>query len=153
RFRYPGPKPQSREAAIVMLADSVEAAARCLDKADSERLEALIVQIVREKIEDGQFDACDMTFRDIKQISDAFLHVMTAMLHGRIDYPKTASGKPMDISRPDLQSEPVPLSLSEIQAEREALAGERQDEDPQSADPDEEEAREIAAHLAKTETL
>ncbi len=88
RFRYPGPKPRTREAAIVMMADSVEAAARSQDKPNQERLQSLIQTIFREKIEDGQLDECDLTFRDLKKISDAFLHVMMAMMHGRIDYPQ-----------------------------------------------------------------
>ena len=106
RFRYPGPRPQSHEAAIVMLADSVEAAARCLDKPTPEKLEAKIVDIVRDKIEDGQLDECELTFRDIRKVSDAFLHVLTAMMHGRIDYPemhRSGTGKPMEVVRPDLR--------------------------------------------------
>ncbi len=115
RFRYPGPKPQTREAAIVMLADSVEAAARCIDKPNQEKIEALITGIVRGKIEDGQLDECPLTFRDVKHISDAFLHVLQAMMHGRIDYPKdpprTASGQPMEVVRADLRPEAPALEL------------------------------------------
>ncbi|MDE2127496.1 MAG: HDIG domain-containing protein [Armatimonadetes bacterium] len=115
RFRYPGPKPQTRESAIVMLADSVEAAARCLQKPNPERLEALIAGIVREKIEDGQFDDCSITFRDVKAVSDAFLHVLAAMMHHRIDYPdplpRGASGMPMEVVRADLKPEPPELEL------------------------------------------
>jgi putative nucleotidyltransferase with HDIG domain len=90
RFRYPGPKPGSREAAIVMLADSVEAATRCLERPKKERLEAEIARLVSGKIEDGQFDECSITFKDIKGISDAFVHVLEAMMHGRVSYPKLA---------------------------------------------------------------
>ncbi len=115
RFRYPGPKPQTRESAIVMLADSVEAAARCIDKPNQEKLEALIGGIVRGKIEDGQLDECPLTFADVKIISNAFLHVLQAMMHGRIDYPKdpprTATGKPMEVSRADLRPEPPALRM------------------------------------------
>jgi len=88
RFRYPGPKPRTREAAVVMLADSVEAATRCLDRPKKDRLEAEIARIVCAKIEDGQFDDCPITFKDIKGIADAFVHVLEAMMHGRIAYPK-----------------------------------------------------------------
>ena len=107
-FRYPGPCPQSREAAIVMLADSIEAAARCLTQPTPERLKSQIDNIVRDKIEDGQLDDCRLTFLDVKRISEAFLHVLMAMNHGRIDYPATipnATGKPMEVSRPDLRPE------------------------------------------------
>jgi putative nucleotidyltransferase with HDIG domain len=121
RFRYPGPKPQTREAAVVMLADSIEAAARTLDKPSPERLEALITNIVRDKIEDGQLNECSLTFQDVKYVSDAFLRFLTAMMHSRIDYPelepRTATGQPMEVSRPDLRLEPMQLPLSEAESE------------------------------------
>lgn len=121
RFRYPGPKPQTREAAIVMLADSVEAAARCIDKPNQEKIEALITGIVQGKIEDGQLNESPLTFRDVKLISDAFLHVLQAMMHGRIDYPKesprTASGQPMEVVRADLRPEAPALELPLNQAQ------------------------------------
>lgn len=88
RFRYPGPKPQALESAIVMLADSVEAAARTVTQPTRESLSCLINGIVRDKMEDGQFDECRLTFAEVKQITEAFLHVLTAMMHSRIDYPK-----------------------------------------------------------------
>ena len=71
-----------------MLGDSVEAAARSLEKPSREQLAEMISAIFSDKIEDGQLDDCDLTFRDLKCISDAFLHVLTALLHGRIEYPK-----------------------------------------------------------------
>jgi putative nucleotidyltransferase with HDIG domain len=105
RFRYAGPKPQAREAAIVMLADSVEAAARCLHQPSRASLGRLISDIIRDKMEDGQFDECRLTFREVKLITDAFLHVLTAMMHARIDYPKesarTATSLPMELVRAD----------------------------------------------------
>ena len=107
RFRYPGPKPQARESAVVMLADSVEAAARCLHQPSRESLSRMINDIIRDKMEDGQFDECRLTFREVKLITDAFLHVLTAMMHARIDYPKefpkTASGLPIELVRSDLR--------------------------------------------------
>ncbi|HLK58848.1 MAG TPA: HDIG domain-containing protein [Chthonomonadaceae bacterium] len=115
RFRYPGPKPQTREAAIVMLADSVEAAARCLLHPTRERLETDVAKIVHDKVEDGQFDECDLTFKDIKGIGDAFVHILSAMMHERIEYPqppvRTGSGQPMEVSRPDLKPIAPPLPL------------------------------------------
>jgi putative nucleotidyltransferase with HDIG domain len=121
RFRYPGPKPQTREAAVVMLADTVEAAARCLDSPTPERLQTLINDLVREKMEDNQFDECELTFRDIKATSDAFLHVLTAMLHGRINYPvltpRNATGRPMEVVRADLRPEPAPQPLTPSEPE------------------------------------
>jgi putative nucleotidyltransferase with HDIG domain len=122
RFRYPGPKPRSREAAIVMLADSVEAAARSLDRPTPERLEALVSSIVRDKLEDGQFDDCELTFRCVRRATEAFLHVLKGMMHARINYPEpppTASGRPMDVVRPDLR----PEALGLVDNERLATAG------------------------------
>ncbi len=104
RFRYPGPKPSTREAAVVMLADSVEAATRCLDRPKRERLEAEIARIVRGKIEDGQFDDCSITFKDIKGITDAFVHVLEAMMHGRITYPRLAVPTPEGVATEQLEA-------------------------------------------------
>ena len=122
RFRYPGPKPQTREAAIVMLADSVEAATRCLDAPTPERLEAEIDKIVKGKIEDQQFDECSLTFRDVRGICQAFLHVLSAMMHGRIRYPqlppRTATGLPMEVSRPDLRPDDGSLPLPALPSGR-----------------------------------
>lgn len=118
RFRYPGPRPQTREAAVVMMADSVEAATRSLEKPSRERLEAEVIRIIQGKIEDHQLDECDLTFRDIKSIADAFLHVLAAMMHGRIAYPastpQNATGKPMEVRRPDLTPEPPALAMPYI---------------------------------------
>lgn len=119
RFRYAGPRPQSRESAVVMLADTVEAATRTLDKPSPERLEAMIQSLVHDKLDDGQLDECDLTFKDIKSIMDSFMHVLRAMMHERIDYPqlpRNATGTPMEVIREDLRPEPVanklpPLSL------------------------------------------
>lgn len=149
RFRYPGPRPQTREAAIVMLADTVEAAARCLDKPNPERLEALIDSLLRDKIEDGQFDECVLTFKDLKGISEAFLHVLAAMLHGRIDYPEEAprggSGMPMEVVRADLRPEPAGLRLTRPEVETPLISlPADQDGEP---DPDMRTGCENAAHL------
>ncbi|HLJ53785.1 MAG TPA: HDIG domain-containing protein [Chthonomonadaceae bacterium] len=125
RFRYPGPKPQARESAVVMLADSVEAAARCLHQPSRDSLGRLISGIIRDKMEDGQFDECRLTFREVKLITDAFLHVLTAMMHARIDYPKefpkNASGMPMELVRADLKPEtqgsspqPQPMAREDV---------------------------------------
>lgn len=108
RFRYPGPKPQSREAAIVMLADSVEAACRSIDKPNHDRLENRIHDVIRGKIEDGQLDECDLTFKDLKGISNAFLHVLSAMMHSRIEYP----GEPISTAR--IPAETLPGHRPEI---------------------------------------
>jgi len=88
QFRYGGPKPQSRETAILMLADSVEAASRTLDKPTLGRIEALVAKIIEAQLADGQLDECDLTQRDLSGIQSAFTRLLSGMLHSRIDYPE-----------------------------------------------------------------
>ena len=87
QFRYGGPKPQSRETAILMLADSVEAASRTLDKPTLGRIEDLVTKIIDGNLSDGQLDECDLTQRDLRGIQGAFVRLLSGMLHSRIDYP------------------------------------------------------------------
>lgn len=86
-YRYPGPKPQSRETAIVMLADTVEAATRTLEGPSAARLKSFIHELVMSKLLDGQLDESDLTFRDLAVIEDVFLRVLVSRFHGRIRYP------------------------------------------------------------------
>jgi putative nucleotidyltransferase with HDIG domain len=86
-FRYPGPKPQFKEAAIMMLADSCEAAARSLARPDPENIRAIVVKIVDAVISDGQLDECDLTLQEITRIREAIIGALTAIYHARIDYP------------------------------------------------------------------
>lgn len=86
-FRYPGPKPQFREAAIMMLADSCEAAARSLARPDPENIRLIVVKIVDAVITDGQLDECDLTLKELTTIREAMISALTAIYHARIDYP------------------------------------------------------------------
>ena len=86
-YRYPGPKPQSREAAILMLADGVEASVRSLDEKDEESIRAMVDRIVDGRVEDGQLDDAELTLRDIAQIKEAFVAQLLGMYHSRIKYP------------------------------------------------------------------
>ena len=86
-YRYPGPKPQSREAAIIMLADGVEASVRSLDEKDEESIRAMVDRIVDARVEDGQLDDADLTLKHITQIKDAFVGQLLGMYHSRIKYP------------------------------------------------------------------
>ncbi|SHE30348.1 hypothetical protein SAMN02746089_00023 [Caldanaerobius fijiensis DSM 17918] len=86
-YRYPGPKPTSKEAALVMLADSVEAAVRSLVNPSEDSIDNMIKKIIRMRMEDGQFDQCDLTFKDIEGITRAFNKVLTGIFHERIEYP------------------------------------------------------------------
>jgi len=86
-FRYPGPKPQFKEAAIMMLADSCEAAARSLARPDPENIRAIVIKIVDAIISDGQLDECDITLQELTIIREAMISALTAIYHARIDYP------------------------------------------------------------------
>lgn len=90
-FTYPGPKPQTKEAAIVMLADSVEAAARASRDHSPEAINALVEKILMQRLAEGQLDECDLTLRDLQRIKLSFCTLLTGMYHPRIEYPeKTA---------------------------------------------------------------
>lgn len=86
-YRYPGPKPQSKVAAIVMLADAVEAASRVLDNPTPSRIAALTDKIVTRIFEDGQLSECDLTLRDLTEIMKSFSKLLAGIYHYRIDYP------------------------------------------------------------------
>ena len=86
-FRYPGPKPQFKEAAIMMLADSCEAAARSLARPDPENIRAIVIKIVDAIVSDGQLDECDVTLQELTTIREAMISALTAIYHARIDYP------------------------------------------------------------------
>lgn len=87
QFRYPGPKPTSKEAAIVMMCDAVEASVRSIAKPTPQRIEALIRKIIKDRLQDGQLDACDVTLRDLDRMVDAFLRTLQGIYHERIEYP------------------------------------------------------------------
>jgi membrane-associated HD superfamily phosphohydrolase len=87
QFRYAGPKPQTKEAAILMLADSVEAASRTLEKPTPTRIADFVKGLVEDKRADGQLDDCDLTLRDLKKIQDVFARILSGTLHARIEYP------------------------------------------------------------------
>jgi len=96
-YRYPGPKPQSKEAAILMLADGVEASVRSLDEKDPDAIRAMVDRIVNARVEDGQLDDADLTLRDIARIKEAFVGQLLGMYHSRIKYPDNVV--PMDQRR------------------------------------------------------
>jgi cyclic-di-AMP phosphodiesterase PgpH len=87
-FRYEGPKPQTKEAALVCLADSVEAAVRSLKDPAPGQIPGLIRKIIKEKLNDGQLDECDLTFRDLSKIAESFDRVLGGIYHNRIEYPE-----------------------------------------------------------------
>jgi putative nucleotidyltransferase with HDIG domain len=134
-FCYPGPKPQSKETAIAMLADAVEAASRTLAEPSPERIRTLIQKLADARMADGQFDECGLTFRDLDRVKREFAHVLTGLYHHRIDYPDpkrsipaTAASSPgstpeeglaagvvlggaEDLTWPEPEAEPLQMSI------------------------------------------
>ncbi len=86
-FRYPGPRPFSKETAVLMMADSVEAAARSLEMHDQDTIDNLVEKIIHKQIESGQFENCDITYRDITSIKKIFKKMLTSIYHVRVAYP------------------------------------------------------------------
>jgi len=87
-FRYPGPKPQTKEAAIVMLADTIEGAVRSLSDVTITKVEAVVHNMAMKRLQDGQFDECDLTLRELSQIEESISKTLVAHYHSRIAYPK-----------------------------------------------------------------
>lgn len=98
-FRYPGPKPRIKEAAIVMLADTVESAVRSLPEVTPTKIEAVVHNMAMKRLQDGQFDECDMSLRELSQIEASISKTLTAHYHGRIAYPKSPDEPPETESR------------------------------------------------------
>jgi putative nucleotidyltransferase with HDIG domain len=92
-YRYPGPKPQTREAGILMLADSVEAASRTLADTSPARVQQLVQRITNNYFRDGQLDECSLTLRDLHAIARSFIETLSAIRHERIDYPAPSAGE------------------------------------------------------------
>jgi putative nucleotidyltransferase with HDIG domain len=90
-FRYPGPKPQTKEAGILMLADAVESASRVLVEPTPSRIESLVEDISRKRLLDGQFDECGLTLEEVRKIGDSLVKSLTAVYHGRVKYPDQES--------------------------------------------------------------
>ncbi|MCS7186307.1 MAG: HDIG domain-containing protein [Armatimonadetes bacterium] len=91
KYRYKGPKPRSKESAIVMLADSVEAAVRALPNSDLKAIEQVVEEVIAGKLEDGQLEESPLNFRDLTEIKRAFLDTFKSIYHQRIEYPKKES--------------------------------------------------------------
>ena len=86
-FRYPGPKPQTREAGLVMLADTVEAAARALDNPVPSRIQGLVSTQINKIFVEGQLDECELTLKDLHKIAKVFTNILTGIFHQRVEYP------------------------------------------------------------------
>jgi hypothetical protein len=94
-FRYPGPKPQFRESAIISLADAVESTSRTLDKPNAARVEAMVDEIVWNRLMDGQLDECDLTLKDLARVKATFVKSLLSMMHSRIKYQSRHAEEPV----------------------------------------------------------
>lgn len=106
-YRYQGPKPQSREAGVVMLADTIEAAVRSMPDKSPQKIRAQVEKLVNMHFVDGQLDECDLTLRDLHQIVDAFVKILIGIYHQRVEYPEHEKK-----NKPSLQAKVVNESSS-----------------------------------------
>jgi putative nucleotidyltransferase with HDIG domain len=102
-FRYPGPRPSTREAGVIMLADKVEAATRTLAVPDERNLRLMITRVINSSMADGQLSECPLTVREIHNVHEVFVRVLLGFYHQRVEYPATA-----DLSRAGGSSQPAP---------------------------------------------
>ncbi len=127
-FRYPGPKPRSKETAIAMLADSVESATRVLQDPSPERVEDLVRTVVDGKVRDGQLSEAPLTLREVSVIQEQFVKVVTGMFHHRLDYPSTKH----------VTDSPREPDSAEVPPEGDEGTGDRPDEKAPGDEPEEE---------------
>ncbi len=87
-YRYAGPKPQKKETAVISIADSVEAAVRSMKHPTSEKIQEIVVSIIKDKLHDGQFDECDLSLKELKTIERVLCETLNGIFHSRIEYPQ-----------------------------------------------------------------
>jgi hypothetical protein len=125
-FRYDGQRPQSKEAALVLLADNVEAAVRSQKDSSPGKIEGLVRKIIKEKFDEGLLDQCDLTFKDLDKISIAFVKVLSGIFHSRIEYPELPLAKTKLAEEADTvqkQEESKPQKEDESPAKQESEPG------------------------------
>lgn len=112
-FRYPGPKPRLRETAVLMICDAVEGAVRSLHEPTVGRIENVVHSIVLDRLNDGQFDDCDITLKEVHLVEESVVKSLCSIYHGRVAYPKAASSKDKDEPKePAREETPAPARLS-----------------------------------------
>jgi putative nucleotidyltransferase with HDIG domain len=109
-FRYPGPRPQSRECAIISLADTVESASRCLEKVTPHKIDQLVDELMLRRLMDGQLKECELTMRELQEVAESFKRTLRNMLHSRIAYPKPQEKKEHQIGSSIRQGTPLDVS-------------------------------------------
>ena len=110
-FRYPGPKPQTREAGLVMLADMVEAASRTLANPTPSKIQGLVQNLINKAFSDGQLDDCELTLKDLHKIAKSFYNILSGMYHHRIEYPE----KPLLVNGKEKNGSPVRQQTKQVQ--------------------------------------
>lgn len=110
-FRYPGPKPQTREAGLVMLADMVEAASRTLANPTPSKIQGLVQNLINKAFSDGQLDDCELTLKDLHKIAKSFYNILSGMYHHRIGYPE----KPLLVNGKEKNGSPVRQQTKQVQ--------------------------------------
>ena len=104
-FRYSGPRPQTKEAAIISLADSIESASRSLEKVTPQKIDQLIGDIIQSRLTDGQLKECDLTMRELEEVAESFKHTLQSMMHSRVAYP---TGRSERTERTERRDTPIP---------------------------------------------
>jgi len=104
-FRYSGPRPQTREAAIISLADCIESASRSLDRVTPQKIDQLIKDIIEKRLLDGQLKECDLTMRELEEVAESFRRTLQSMMHSRVAYPD---------AKTDRRETPFPSSRSTV---------------------------------------
>jgi hypothetical protein len=107
-FRYPGPKPQSKETAVLMICDGVEGAVRALPDPTAGRIEAVVHQVLQARLKDGQFDDCDITLRELHKVEESIVKSLCTFYHGRVTYPKDTKDSSRSDSTRDSTRAPAP---------------------------------------------
>jgi putative nucleotidyltransferase with HDIG domain len=125
-FRYPGPKPATREVALVLLADSVEAAAKSIQDPSPARLQGLVQNIINRIFVDGQLDDCEITLKDLHQIARAFNRVLSGIYHHRPDYPEPATKEAAE--RPAKTTDPK-MTAAKKEADKKKEEEKKREED------------------------
>jgi len=130
-FKYPGPKPQSKETAIVMLADGCEAAVRASNPTSVDEVEQVVNDIILDRITSGELDECDLTMADLGKIRDAFVQMLQGVFHPRIKYPKDVKVRLTEVKPNALPALPVTpeteeSALAELPAGDQVLGQEAQ---------------------------
>ncbi|MEM9372653.1 MAG: hypothetical protein AAGA55_03335, partial [Planctomycetota bacterium] len=115
-YRYPGPRPRSKEVAITMLSDAVESATRTLAEPTPARIDALVRELANRRLMDGQFDNCDLTLRELSTICDSISKTVSSIYHGRVRYASTSE------SSEDARPAPATRSGGAIESDSERRA-------------------------------